>query len=41
VASKLGSRKLRTAQMPAPYEGIEVDIWGQSREQWQARSAAR
>jgi len=37
VATKVGSRKLRTATMPAPYEGIEVDIWGQSREEWRAR----
>lgn len=39
VATKLGSTKLRTAQMPAPYEGMVVDIWGQSREQWLAKRA--
>jgi RimJ/RimL family protein N-acetyltransferase len=37
VATKLGSRKLRTATMPAPYEGLVVDIWGQTREEWRAR----
>jgi len=37
VATKLGSRKLRTARMPAPYEGVEVDIWGQTRAEWQSR----
>jgi hypothetical protein len=37
VATKLGSRMLRTAQMPAPYEKMVVDIWGQSRDEWQAR----
>jgi RimJ/RimL family protein N-acetyltransferase len=37
VATKLGSRKLRTAQMPAPYEGFVVDIWGQSRAEWEER----
>lgn len=37
LAMKLGSRKLRTAVMPAPYEGIVVDIWGQSRDEWRAR----
>jgi RimJ/RimL family protein N-acetyltransferase len=37
VATKLGSRPLRKAMMPPPYEGIEVDIWGQSRAQWLAR----
>jgi RimJ/RimL family protein N-acetyltransferase len=40
VASKLGSRKLRTATMPAPYEGIVVDIWGQSDEEWRARRSS-
>lgn len=37
VATKLGSRMLRTAQMPPPYEKMVVDIWGQSRDEWQAR----
>ena len=37
VATKLGSAPLRTAQLPAPYEGMTVDIWGQSREAWLAR----
>jgi RimJ/RimL family protein N-acetyltransferase len=36
VATKLGSRKLRTVQMPAPYEKMTVDIWGQSRDDWRA-----
>jgi RimJ/RimL family protein N-acetyltransferase len=41
VATKLGSRKLRTAPLPPPYEKIVVDLWGQSREEWRARSRAR
>lgn len=34
VAEKLGSRKLRMTMMPAPYEGIETEVWGQSAEEW-------
>ena len=37
LATKLGSRKLGTATLPAPYEGLEVDVWGQSRGEWLAR----
>jgi RimJ/RimL family protein N-acetyltransferase len=39
VAKRLGSRVLRQAQMPPPYENTQVDIWGQSREEWFARRA--
>jgi RimJ/RimL family protein N-acetyltransferase len=41
VARKLGSTILRQAQMPAPFEDMVVDVWGQSREQWLARGASR
>jgi RimJ/RimL family protein N-acetyltransferase len=37
VARRLGSSILRQATMPAPYETLIVDVWGQSREQWFAR----
>ena len=37
VATKLGSRRLRSATMPPPYEGLVIDVWGQSREEWMAR----
>ena len=37
VATKLGSCRLRTATMPAPYEGLVIDVWGQSREEWLSR----
>lgn len=40
VARKLGSSILRQTAMPAPFENIKVDVWGQSREQWLARRAA-
>ncbi len=36
VARRLGSRILRQATLPAPFF-TELDVWGQSREEWQAR----
>ena len=36
VAERLGSTILRTATMPPP-SMAEVDVWGQTREQWRAR----
>jgi hypothetical protein len=33
----LGSTLLRMGQLPPPYEGKPLEIWGQSREQWQQR----
>jgi RimJ/RimL family protein N-acetyltransferase len=38
VACKLGSRNLGRGRLPAPHESALVDIWGQSREEWRARS---
>ena len=37
VARRLGSSLLRRQQLPAPYQDLEVDVWGQSREAWRAR----
>ncbi|HWA63655.1 MAG TPA: GNAT family N-acetyltransferase [Caulobacteraceae bacterium] len=37
VAQRLGSTVLRTQPLPAPFDHIVVDVWGQSREQWRAR----
>ena len=34
LAQRLGSHVLRRCSMPAPFEKIVVDIWGQSREEW-------
>jgi len=34
VAKRLGSSYLRRVSMPAPYELMPVDAWGQTREQW-------
>ena len=39
VARKLGSRNLRAGRLPAPFEHLPIDIWGQSREEWFARRA--
>ena len=41
VAKKLGSRVLRRDNLPAPFESVIVDVWGQSREQWFARCKQR
>lgn len=38
VAEKLGSRNRGPGVLPAPFEGSRIDIWGQSREEWRARS---
>jgi len=40
VAARVGSRKLRTAVLPPPYDDTVVDVWGQSRDEWRARRAA-
>jgi RimJ/RimL family protein N-acetyltransferase len=37
VARRLGSTRLRQAQMPPPFTGQVLDVWGQSRAQWRAR----
>ena len=36
VAERLGSRILRQAVLPAPFD-VPVDVWGQSRAEWLAR----
>ena len=37
LAERLGSRILRTATMPPPVTSGEIDVWGQSAEEWRAR----
>ncbi len=37
VAAKLGSRYLRQGRLPEPFHEKEVEVWGQSREDWLAR----
>jgi RimJ/RimL family protein N-acetyltransferase len=34
VARRLGSYKQRGANLPAPFEAVFVDVWGQTREEW-------
>lgn len=38
VARRLGSRNLGPGRLPAPFEESRVDIWGQSRDEWQHRA---
>jgi RimJ/RimL family protein N-acetyltransferase len=40
VAQRLGSTNRGPGKMPAPYEELPVDVWGQTREQWRARQRA-
>jgi RimJ/RimL family protein N-acetyltransferase len=40
VARRLGSRLIGPAVLPAPYENLPCEKWGQSREHWRARRAA-
>ncbi|MEZ0472092.1 GNAT family N-acetyltransferase [Luteimonas salinilitoris] len=37
LAERLGSRRLRVGGLPAPFEDVPVDVWGQMRGQWRAR----
>ncbi len=41
VARRLGSSRIGPGHLPAPYEDDPIEIWGQSREQWEAHRAAR
>ena len=34
VARKLGSKNLRRVKMPVPFDNMNVDAWGQTRQQW-------
>jgi RimJ/RimL family protein N-acetyltransferase len=37
LAERLGSTNRGPGRLPAPFEHLEVEIWGQSREEWRAR----
>ncbi|MGH8325487.1 MAG: GNAT family N-acetyltransferase [Steroidobacteraceae bacterium] len=41
VAHRLGSRNRGRGQLPPPYQESSVDIWGQTRAEWEARRAER
>ena len=40
VAAKLGAVNRGPGRLPAPHDGIAVDVWGQSAAQWRARRHA-
>lgn len=40
VAERLGSRLRGKGRMPAPYDSHDVDIWFQTREDWDSRASA-
>ena len=37
LALRLGSRNRGSTRLPAPYQYDEIDLWGQTREEWKAR----
>jgi RimJ/RimL family protein N-acetyltransferase len=37
VAERLGSVRRGRGRLPAPFEHLEVDIWGQSADEWRAQ----
>jgi RimJ/RimL family protein N-acetyltransferase len=37
VAKRLGSGNRGPGKLPAPFEHLPIDVWGQTREQWRAR----
>ena len=38
LAERLGSRNLGPARLPPPFDQLIVEAWGQSREEWRART---
>ena len=38
LPTRIGSRYLRLGRLPAPWD-IEMEIWGQSKDEWRARRA--
>jgi RimJ/RimL family protein N-acetyltransferase len=37
LAQRLGSKNRGPGRLPSPFDHLEVDIWGQTKEQWRAR----
>ena len=37
VAERLGSTHIGPSALPAPFEHLPVDLWGQTKEEWRAR----
>ncbi len=40
LAARLGSRYLRRGRLPAPWD-LELEIWGQTKDEWRARTTRR
>ena len=40
LAERLGARNVGPTQLPAPYDDIPVELWRQSRAEWNARQGA-
>ncbi|MES2035468.1 MAG: GNAT family N-acetyltransferase [Pseudomonadota bacterium] len=40
LAQRIGSYNQGPTRMPAPFEDLPIDRWGQTREEWRARRAA-
>lgn len=38
VAKRLGSRNLRRVNLPAPFQDVVIDAWGQTRAEWGERN---
>jgi RimJ/RimL family protein N-acetyltransferase len=38
LAKRLGSDYLREGKLPAPYQNVQVEVWGQSADAWRARA---
>ena len=38
LAERIGSRNLGPTRLPPPFHELPIDRWGQSREEWRARS---
>lgn len=38
LAERIGSRNLGPTRLPPPFQELSVDSWGQSRDEWRARS---
>jgi len=41
LAERIGSYNQGPTRMPAPFQDMPIDRWGQTREEWMARRAAR
>ena len=37
VAERLGSVRRGSGRLPAPFDQLEIDIWGQSADEWRRR----